>query len=156
MTGKRLNSGRAAVLRRILALMPNGATAEELKVAGNLDASNKTISCTLAGMRRGKQVTVEMNGVRGIWKLTPEMLRQYSTPPSAPEPARRQSSPVTHRPGDFTASPDQKEIERQQLAAEIAAFKAAGGVIEVLGNTPTRPLLSRRQVIQGKTSRITN
>ncbi|OBU50135.1 hypothetical protein [Stenotrophomonas maltophilia] len=150
MSGKRLSSGRAAALRQILALMPNGATAAELKVAGNLEASHKVISCTLVGMRRTKQVTVEMNGVRGIWKLTPEMQRQYSQPPQAPAPARRQLSPIAHRPSDAVVSPVQKEIERLQLADEIAAFVAAGGVIEVLGNTPSRPLLNRRQVIQGR------
>ncbi|RXK68639.1 hypothetical protein ERT44_05315 [Stenotrophomonas sp. MA5] len=149
MSGKRLSSGRAAALRQILALMPDGATAAELKIAGNLEASHKVISCTLVGMRRTKQVTVEMNGVRGIWKLTPEMQRQYSQPPQAPAPPRRQLSPIPHRSSGAVVSPDQKEIERLQLADEIAAFEAAGGVIEVLGNTPLRPLMSRRAANQG-------
>lgn len=150
MTGKRLNSGRAAIIRRILALMPNGATVAELKVVGNLEASHKIIGCTLAGMRRGEQVTVEMDGVRGIWKLTPELLRQYSLPPKSPAPPRRQMGPLAQRLSESAPTQEQKDIERQQIAAEIAAFQAGGGVIEVLGNTPLRPQLNRRQVIEGK------
>ena len=50
--------------------------------------------------------------------------------------ARRQLSHIAHRLSDTGVSPVQKEIERLQLADEIAPFVAAGGVIEVLGNTP--------------------
>lgn len=39
-----------------------------------------------------------------------------------------------------------KDRERQRIAAELAAFRKSGGQIEVLGNTPTRRELSRRQI----------
>ena len=37
----------------------------------------------------------------------------------------------------------QKDAEATQLRADIEAFQAAGGVIQVLGNTPTRPMLTK-------------
>lgn len=36
--------------------------------------------------------------------------------------------------------PNVKALESEQIAADIAAFKKKGGKIEVLGNTPLRPL----------------
>lgn len=38
----------------------------------------------------------------------------------------------------------QKDAEAHQLAADIKAFKAAGGKIEVLGHTPLRPLTKKK------------
>lgn len=39
-----------------------------------------------------------------------------------------------------------KDKERQRIAADLAAYRKSGGQIEVLGNTPVRQELSRRQI----------
>lgn len=39
-----------------------------------------------------------------------------------------------------------KDKERQRIAAELCAYRARGGRIQVLGNTPMRRELSRRQI----------
>jgi len=39
-----------------------------------------------------------------------------------------------------------KDRERAELADLLAAFRRAGGKVEVLGNTPVRRELSRRQI----------
>ncbi len=48
----------------------------------------------------------------------------------------------------------QKAAEAEQLAADVAAFKKAGGKVQVLGNTPIdRAGISRRQVVEGGADR---
>jgi hypothetical protein len=39
-----------------------------------------------------------------------------------------------------------KDKDRQRIAADLAAYRKSGGQIEVLGNTPARQELSRRQI----------
>ncbi|MFY0183228.1 hypothetical protein PV767_04000 [Stenotrophomonas rhizophila] len=39
-----------------------------------------------------------------------------------------------------------KDKDRQRIAADLAAYRKSGGQIEVLGNTPVRQELSRRQI----------
>jgi len=52
------------------------------------------------------------------------------------------------------ATARQKAVEAEQLAADVAAFKKAGGKVQVLGNTPIdRAGISRRQVIEGGADR---
>lgn len=49
-----------------------------------------------------------------------------------------------------TPSSREKEAERQQLAADMAAFEAAGGKVQTLGDTPiSHTSISRRQVVEG-------
>ncbi|WP_312708642.1 hypothetical protein [Stenotrophomonas sp.] len=52
------------------------------------------------------------------------------------------------------ATARQKAVEAEQLAADVAAFKKAGGMVQVLGNTPIdRTGISRRQVVEGGADR---
>jgi len=52
------------------------------------------------------------------------------------------------------ATTRQKAVEAEQLAADVAAFKKAGGKVQVLGNTPIdRTGISRRQVVEGGADR---
>lgn len=39
-----------------------------------------------------------------------------------------------------------KDKDRQRIAADLAVYRKSGGQIEVLGNTPVRQELSRRQI----------
>lgn len=51
----------------------------------------------------------------------------------------------------FGAATDrQKELERQELAAHLAAFERAGGKVQTLGNSPIdKNSITRRQVVEG-------
>ncbi len=51
----------------------------------------------------------------------------------------------------FDQSPGaEKDRQRAELAGHVARFKASGGKIQVLGNTPIdRTTISRRQVVEG-------
>lgn len=49
-----------------------------------------------------------------------------------------------------SASDREKATERQKLAADVAAFRKAGGKVQLLGNTPTTKSKTRRQVIEGR------
>lgn len=52
------------------------------------------------------------------------------------------------------ATARQKAAEAEQLAADVAAFRKAGGKVQVLGNTPIdRSGISRRQVVEGGADR---
>ncbi len=52
------------------------------------------------------------------------------------------------------ATTRQKAVEAEQLAADVAAFRKAGGKVQVLGNTPIdRISISRRQVVEGGADR---
>lgn len=49
-----------------------------------------------------------------------------------------------------SASDREKEAERQQLAADLAAFQKAGGKVQTLGNSPIdKSTITRRQVVEG-------
>ncbi|WP_313242072.1 hypothetical protein [Stenotrophomonas sp.] len=48
------------------------------------------------------------------------------------------------------ATARQKAVEAEQLAADVAAFKKAGGKVQVLGTTGIdKSTISRRQVVEG-------
>lgn len=48
----------------------------------------------------------------------------------------------------------QKAVEAEQLAADVAAFKKAGGKVQVLGTTGIdKSTISRRQVVEGGADR---
>ncbi len=48
------------------------------------------------------------------------------------------------------ATARQKAAEAEQLAADVAAFRKAGGKVQVLGNTPIdRKGITRRRVVEG-------
>ncbi|WP_313211533.1 hypothetical protein [Stenotrophomonas sp.] len=50
----------------------------------------------------------------------------------------------------LSASDREKASEREQLATDFAAFRKAGGKVQVLGNTPIyRKGISRRKVVEG-------
>lgn len=49
-----------------------------------------------------------------------------------------------------SASDREKATEREQLATDVAAFRKAGGKVQVLGNTPIdRKGVTRRRVVEG-------
>lgn len=52
---------------------------------------------------------------------------------------QRSSAPLRRGSGS-RASANAPHLTSQRIAADLAAFKKAGGRIEVLGNTPLRPL----------------
>jgi len=48
----------------------------------------------------------------------------------------------------------QKDLDQQQLAADLVKFRQAGGKVQVLGNTPIgKGSISRRQVVEGGVDR---
>jgi hypothetical protein len=51
----------------------------------------------------------------------------------------------------FSGATDrEKEQDRQRLASDIARFKAAGGEVQILGNSGIdKSTISRRQVVEG-------
>ncbi len=51
----------------------------------------------------------------------------------------------------FSGATDrEKEQDRQKLASDLARFEAAGGKVQVLGNTGIdKSTISRRQVVEG-------
>lgn len=57
-------------------------------------------------------------------------------------PRARASAPL-RRKSSGSASSSAAHLTSQRIAADLAAFKKAGGRIEVLGNTPLRPYTSR-------------
>lgn len=65
---------------------------------------------------------------------------QKKTPETAARP--RASAPL-RRSSSKSASTSTAHLTSQRIAADLAAFKKAGGRIEVLGNTPLRPYTSR-------------
>lgn len=60
---------------------------------------------------------------------------------AATQPASRASAPLRRR--SSSASSNAAHLTSQRIAADLAAFKKAGGRIEVLGNTPLRPYSAR-------------
>ncbi|WP_367346493.1 hypothetical protein [Stenotrophomonas bentonitica] len=54
------------------------------------------------------------------------------------------------RPLFDTPSRRQKELDQQQLAADLAKFRTAGGKVQVLGDTPLKKPKTRRQSIEGR------
>lgn len=54
------------------------------------------------------------------------------------------------KPVSSGATDREKEQDRQRLASDMARFKAAGGEVQILGNSGIdKSTISRRQVVEG-------
>lgn len=144
MSARPQQIGRAAEVRNVLGRFPQGATIEQIKAAGRINASNQAISYTLAGLARSGQAMCHRSGVRGIWRLASHV--QHAIAPLRAAPAgERPACAVGLLTGvsDAATTIRHREFDRQQLADDLDAFLAAGGQIEVLGHTPLRPSMGR-------------
>lgn len=150
MSARPQQTGRAAEVRKALAMFPQGATVEQIKVAGRIKGSNQAIGYTLKGLARSGQAICHRCGVRGIWRLSSHT--QHAIAPLRAAPARVQPTcavgPITGV-SDAATTIRHREFDRQQLADDLDAFLAAGGHIEVLGHTPLRPRMSRHAANHG-------
>lgn len=149
------HTGRADLVRKALAQFPQSATIEQLKTIGRVNASNHAISHTLTGLARSGHATCARSGRTGIWRLTGHVQHAIA-PLRAAEPRERQTFralitalPENGRASDAPTTVRHKDYERDQLAEDLAAFRAKGGVIEELGTTPLRPTLSRHAANHG-------
>lgn len=149
MTIKVQRFGRAALVRSLLYTLPAGATAEQLIATGRLDCSHKQLSNSLGAMCDSGQVRISTTTGNKVWFLTDAMLKLMRTPDATVPPTRTPVECVMR--GVPTGSNNSTTVlhrdrERLALAAQIAAFCLNGGTIQVLGNTPFRRELSRRQI----------
>lgn len=150
MSARPQQTGRAAEVRQVLAMFPQGATVEQIKVAGRINSTHQAIGYTLKGLARSGQAICRRSGLRGIWRLSSHT--QHAIAPLRAVPARVQPAcavgPITGV-SDAATTIRHREFDRQQLADDLDAFLAAGGHIEVLGHTPLRPLMSRHAANHG-------
>ncbi len=150
MSGRPQQTGRAAEVRRVLSMFPQGATVAQIKTAGRINGTHQAIGYTLKGLARSGQAICHRSGVRGIWRLSSHT--QHAIAPLRAAPVRVQPactpSPLTGV-SDAATTIRYRELDRQQLAEDLDAFLAAGGHIEVLGHTPLRPLMSRHAANHG-------
>ncbi|HHA2365851.1 TPA: hypothetical protein ACOENC_000477 [Stenotrophomonas maltophilia] len=150
MSARPQQTGRAAEVRKVLSLFPQGATVEQIKNAGRINSTHQAIGCTLKGLARSGQAICHRSGVRGIWRLSSQT--QHAIAPLRAAPVRVQPictpAPLTGV-SDAATTIRHRELDRQQLADDLDAFLAAGGHIEVLGHTPLRPLMSRHAANHG-------
>lgn len=148
MSARPQQIGRAAEVRNVLGRFPQGATVEQIKAAGRINASNQAIGYTLSGLARSGQAMCHRSGVRGIWRLASHV--QHAIAPLRAAPARDRSA-VGQPTGvsDAATTIRHREGDRQQLADDVDAFLAAGGQIEVLGHTPLRPAMGRHAANYG-------
>lgn len=150
MSARPQQTGRAAEVRNVLAMFPQGATVEQIKTAGRINCTHQAIGYTLKGLARSGQAICHRSGVRGIWRLSSHT--QHAIAPLRAAPARVQPAST---PGPLAGVSDaattirHREMDRQQLADDLDAFLAAGGHIEVLGHTPLRPVMSRHAANYG-------
>ncbi|HDS1561979.1 TPA: hypothetical protein UNJ94_000278 [Stenotrophomonas maltophilia] len=150
MSARPQQTGRAAEVRRVLSMFPQGATVAQIKAAGRINGTHQAIGYTLKVLARSGQAICHRSGVRGIWRLSSHA--QHAIAPLRAAPVRVQP---TCTPGPLTGVSDaattirHRELDRQQLADDLEAFLAAGGHIEVLGHTPLRPLMSRHAANHG-------
>ncbi|HYQ23973.1 hypothetical protein [Stenotrophomonas sp.] len=149
------HTGRADLVRKALAQFPQGATIEQLKTIGRVNASSHAISLTLTGLARTGHATCARSGRTGIWRLAPHVQHAIA-PLRAAEPRERRTCralvtalPENGRASDASTTVRHKDYERDQLAEDLAAFRAKGGRIEQLGTTPLRPTLSRHAANHG-------
>lgn len=141
--------GRSATLRKLLLDCPAGATADALLGAGQFDCTHKQLHDTLKGMCAAGQVSETRKAGARLWILTDAMRRLMLTPDLVHPPthaAVAKVMPPSRSISTHSTTIQHKEAERQQLAAELARFRAQGGQIEVLDNTPLRPESTRRQI----------
>lgn len=143
MSARPQQTGRAAEVRKVLSMFPQGATIEQIKVAGRIKGSNQAIGYTLKGLARSGQAICHRSGVRGIWRLSGHT--QHAIAPLRAAPPRVQPAcAVGPLAGvsDAATTIRHREFDRKQLADDLDAFLAAGGHIEVLGHTPPLPFRS--------------
>lgn len=140
--------GRADLVRKALAQFPNGATIQQLKVIGRVNASSHALSHTLTGLARSGHAICARSGRTGIWRLAPHVQHAIA-PLRAAEPREQRTfrALVTAlsenvRASDASTIVRHKDYEREQLAEDIAAFRPNGGIIQYLSNTQLRPTLS--------------
>lgn len=148
MTAKFQRHGRAASIRALLLDRSAGATTEQLLAAG-IDCSPKQLNSSLAAMCDTGQVQASINRGARIWMLTPTMHRLMRTPDARVQPTRAAAARVMRSAptGSHNSTTVQhKDRERAELAEQIATFKRAGGKVEILGNTPARREMSRREI----------
>lgn len=141
--------GRAAAIRTLLLDLPAGASADELLAAGTLTCTLKQLNGSLAAMRDTGQVQASVTKGNRVWMLTTTMHRLMRTPDARVEPTRAAVARVMRSAptGSHNSTTVQhKDRERAVIADQLAAFRRAGGKVEVLGNTPVRQELSRRQI----------
>lgn len=149
MSAKIQQFGRAAAIRALLLDRPAGASDEELLASGTLTCTLKQLNSSLAAMRDTGQVQVSITKGNKVWMLTPTMHRLMRTPDARVEPTRAAVVRVTRSAptGSHNSTTVQhKDRDRAVIADQLAAFKRAGGKVEILGNTPVRQELSRRQI----------
>lgn len=152
MAGKIHSFGRTAKLRGLLLDRPEGAPTDELLSAGGFDCTKRQLHDSLKAMTASGQVCESRTGGRILWVLSDTMRRLMLTPELINPPTRAAVGKVM-RPSrsisTHSTTIQHKEAERLELAAKIERFCAKGGRIEVLGATPIRPNLSRRQINHG-------
>lgn len=149
MSAKIQQFGRAAAIRTLLLDLPAGASADELLAAGTLTCTLKQLNSSLAAMRDTGQVQASVTKGNRVWMLTATMHRLMRTPDARVEPTRAAVARVMRSAptGSHNSTTVQhKDRERAVIADQLAAFRRAGGKVEVLGNTPVRQELSRRQI----------
>lgn len=149
MSAKIQQFGRAAAIRTLLLDLPAGASADELLAAGTLTCTLKQLNSSLAAMRDTGQVQASVTKGNRVWMLTTTMHRLMRTPDARVEPTRAAVARVMRSAptGSHNSTTVQhKDRERAVIADQLAAFRRAGGKVEVLGNTPVRQELSRRQI----------
>ncbi|WP_329914533.1 hypothetical protein [Stenotrophomonas sp. SMYL86] len=155
MSTRPQHTGRADLVRKALAQFPQGATIEQLRTIGRINASTHAISHTLTGLARSGHATCARSGRTGIWRLAGHVQHAIA-PLRAAEPRERRTYralvtalPENGRTSDASTTVRHKDYERDQLAEDLAAFRAKGGRIEQLGTTPLRPTLSRHAANHG-------
>ncbi len=149
MSAKIQQFGRAAAIRTLLLDLPAGASAEELLAAGTLTCTLKQLNSSLAAMRDTGQVQASVTKGNRVWMLTTKMHRLMRTSDARVEPTRAAVARVMRSAptGSHNSTTVQhKDRDRAVIADQLAAFRRAGGKVEVLGNTPVRQELSRRQI----------
>lgn len=147
MTAKIQRYGRAAKIRDVLFAIPTGATTVEIKAAADLSDRLSAIGTSLVAMRNSDQVTMTMGPNSIVWHLTPktraEMVRMAAAALIDRRP--RRPLPAASAPSDSSTTIRHKEDARAAIADQLDAFRRAGGKVEVLGNTPFKSVLNRRQ-----------
>lgn len=149
MSAKIQQFGRAAAIRALLLDRSAGASDEELLAAGTLTCTLKQLNSSLAAMRDTGQVQVSITKGIKVWMLTTTMHRLMRTPDARVEPTRAAVARVMRSAptGSHNSTTVQhKDRDRAEIADQLAAFRRAGGKVELLGNTPVRQELSRRQI----------
>lgn len=156
MSAKIQQFGRAAAIRALLLDRPAGASDEELLASGTLTCTLKQLNSSLAAMRDTGQVQVSVTKGNRVWMLTTTMHRLMRTPDARVEPTRAAVTRVMRSAptGSHNSTTVQhKDRERAVIADQLAAFRRAGGKVELLGNTPARREMTRREINDSSGSR---